>query len=88
MQRILLRACGRHPSDVWEDVLFIDKVLPVRSLMSAEYGSVILSAEPWTDIMVGHALDVLHPLFKLLQIAILIKELCCNIVLHAVGTEG
>ena len=88
MQRILLRTCGRHPSDVREDVLFIDKVLPVRSLMSAEYSGVILSTEPWTDIMVCHSLNILYPLFELLEIAIFVKELRCNVVLHAVGTEG
>ena len=56
--------------------------------MSAEYSGVILSAEPWTDIMVCHSLDVLHPLFELLELPVLVEELCCNIILHAVGTEG
>lgn len=70
----LLRG-GRHPSEVWKDVLVSLELSPVGSSVRTDYCRIILSLQPGTHLVGTDGAHVFHPFGERFQLAVGIIEL-------------
>ena len=82
----LLRG-GRHPSEVWKDVLVSLELSPVGSSVRTDHGRIVLRFQPGPHLVGTDGAHVFHPFGEWLQLAVGIIELCSHLLAHGVNLE-
>ena len=65
-----LLGSGRHPSEVWKDVLVSLELSPVGSGMGTDHGRIVLCLQPGSHLVGTDGAHVFHPFGERFQLAV------------------
>jgi hypothetical protein len=79
---------GWHPSEIGEDIGLGLELLPLDGLLGTEHSCAVFGLEPWAYLMGGDGGDELAPFAEAAEVALVIDEETCHVLLDAVHLAG
>ena len=79
---------GWHPSEIGEDVGLGLELLPLDGLLGTEHSCAVFGLEPWAYLVCGDGGDELAPFAEAAEVALVIDEETCHVLLDAVDLVG
>ena len=79
---------GWHPSEIGEDIGLGLELLPLDGLLGTEHSCAVFGLEPRAYLMRGDGSDELAPLAEASEVALVIDEETCHVLLDAVDLVG
>ena len=79
---------GWHPSEIGEDIGLGLELLPLDGLLGTEHSCAVFGLEPRAYLVGGDGGDELAPLAEAAEVALVIDEETCHVLLDAVDLVG
>ena len=79
---------GWHPSEIGEDIGLGLELLPLDGLLGTEHSCAVLGLEPRAYLVGGDGGDELAPFAEASEVALVIDEETCHVLLDAVHLVG